>query len=69
MNISLLSKDIHKERLWPLITTGDILKDMKFNISILNLYLHIVFIKVSTRETVAMIDYYDLSDYEIITIV
>ena len=69
MNISLLSKGIHKEGLWPLITTGDILKDMKFNISILSLYLHIVFIKVSTRETVAMNDYYDLSDYEIITII
>ena len=54
MNNSLLSKVIPKERLWPLITTDDIIKYMTLNISILYLYLHVVFITVPTRETVSM---------------
>ena len=40
---------------------------MAFNISILNFYLHLVFNAFPTRQIVTMNDYYDLSDYEIIT--
>ena len=40
---------------------------MAFNISILNFYLHLVFTAFATREIATMNDYYDLSDYEIIT--
>ena len=39
-----------------------------FNISILYLHLHLVFITVPTRQTVPVNDYYDLSDFEIISL-
>ena len=51
-----------------MITADDILKHMTFNISILHLYLHLVFIAVPKVETLTFNDYYDLGDYEIVTI-
>ena len=48
----LAKAGILKERLWPLITTDDILKYMTFNITVLHLYLRLVSIAVLTRQVV-----------------
>ena len=47
----LLRKGILKERLWPLITTDDIMKYVAFNISILYLHLHLLFIAVFQKDS------------------
>ena len=51
------------------MTTDDILKHMTISISILYLYLHLVFIAIPKVKTLTLSGYYDLSDYEIVTII
>ena len=58
-----------KQRHIPLMTTDDILKHMTISISILYLYLHLVFIAVPKVKSLTLNGYYDLSDYEIVTII
>ena len=59
MNTERLGKGI-----WKVQTDDDIFKDMTFNISILYLYICILFIKVSAREIMTRNNFHDLIDNE-----
>ena len=59
MNTERLGKGI-----WKVQTDDDIFKDMTFNISILYLYICILFIKVSAREIMTRNNFRDLIDNE-----